>query len=270
MLIKYLVLVSVCGLILTGCFEEETKDINNAAKHIENAASELSEGLNSIDPIGLKKLLDENSKLRETLSYTNKLLTNYANDSASIVLKGQQLKFEIVHYSGSFRIDLWIDDPKNWIWKNRRINDLTQTLSLQTGHELVSSSLKNIPLNTKIKGFDGNTLIAMIDNYRGAVQVEFKKFLKNAYPLPVPDQRFVDLNQNFITLGTHNLYISITPLTESGQGRWSFRGRLLAELPNGKELILKEFDVDDNKFKGHLLNKPLPDIVVYLAVKKGG
>lgn len=261
-----MILIILPSILLSGCFEDETKDIDNAAEHIQNAAENLSRGLNSLDPIGLKTLVKDNARLKLLLDDTNQLLSSFSNDSASIVLKGQKLRFEVVHYTGSFRIDSWIDKESNWFWKNRRISNLDQELRLQSGNEVMGSAKPPIPMNVKL-GITGNSIASIIDSYRTQVQVAFKEYLKQAYPLPAPDERVADLNQNLITLGMHKVYFRVTPLANNVTGRWSFRGRLSAQMPNGETLSLKEFDLDDSLYPTQQMKQPLPDIIALISVK---
>jgi len=80
----------------------------------------------------------------------------------------------------------------------------------------------------------------------------------------------LDLNQAFFTEGVHRIYLQLTPLAVSSEGRWAFRARIVAEQAAQKTLVLREFDADSDKFSGHSVGQPIPDYVALISVAAGG
>jgi len=133
---------------LLGCGALEP--LKEATANIDKATANLEKGMKGLDPLALKKLMDENEGLRSAVQRLNAQMGPYNNSKPVSVLQGQLVKIEVLHYVGAFKLDAWIDTPENWVWKNRRFADLQQSLGLRPASEYAQFTLSR-SLNCKGK-----------------------------------------------------------------------------------------------------------------------
>jgi hypothetical protein len=268
------VLVAVFAITVgaTGCptAKVETPDLPPATKNLQQGAEALAKGLAAIDPIALNKLLEENAALRDQLSTVRSSLTSAGLGTAVVTLKNRRIVLRIPHHTGTHTVSAWIDDRKNWVWQNRRFLHQEYQLPLDDDAYFLESFRNSVKSNAL-----GISNIISPDSWNAqvkgtiwahttyAVKPAFSRFLREAPVSPGPDTEGVEIQEQFLTKGTHTIVVSVTPEKADQSDRWSLRGQLLV-LPELS--LLKEFDLISDKSPSHPLGQPLPPVELLVSV----
>jgi hypothetical protein len=264
---RILAFAAVLLILAAGCGAEKS------TKNIERGLTELAK----LDPLALKKLLDENEDLRKKLTDINARLQGLPTGSGKVGLKNYIVRTEVTHYTGKFEVNGWINSRTNWFWLDQPFNELSVRLPLD--YERIygdaRAEIKN-KLNKiwrKLPSYSaapaevvnesvGKSGAVFISAYQSAVENAFQKFLTNAVFTPLPLQQDAELNTKFIEMGKHVVSIEITPLAPNASGIWALQGRVALYTPDGKELVGKthHFNVSSDKYGVSYTNKALPII----------
>src|SRR5688572_16106983 len=116
--LAYRLLLASSGVVVCGC----GLGIQEAGQSIERSAAELSKGLQAVaaaDPTGLRKLVEENAALRGQLQALSARLNGTSLGTGVITLRNRVLQLQVAEYTGSFRLDAWVDAPINTIWQTK-------------------------------------------------------------------------------------------------------------------------------------------------------
>ena len=289
--IKYFAMAFLI-LSMSGCRLD--MDLPDATKNIENAAKELNQGLTNLDPVALNKLLSENTLLRNQLKILGSQINGLTTGEGVIHLKGKKLQLRVIQYTGTHRLNGWVDNGENWNWKNRRFNDkdirlvlddlniwkrtynakdpnklYTQhsnirTMHSQAKHDVSITGCFRVADQPRYEEF----ALALASEYQSEVDRLFTEYLKTAALIPGPDTRTIDLHDQLLTLGDHTVSIEVTPIATDKNNRWSLRGQIITTNAQGKEDVLKEFDIDSDLYNNHQLNTPLPAVNALIRVEQ--
>jgi hypothetical protein len=269
-----------------GCVDADidTSDIKEATQDIKESSKRLAEGLNNLDPVGLKTLLKQNASLRDSINLLSDSLSPYKITSAEIVLQGQNLKFEIPLYSGEFTINAWIDSKSNWILKDRTLTNLSHKLALDKGNDYAGRLYNKLPkelrsdkgiIRIKKKDYvrDQRSERKAYDEAMKVAQLSFIDYLKNGPRIPPNDVLKktnaveIDLNQSLRTVGLRRVVLEITPIGLDASSNWSLRGRLTTNAANGDIKILKTLDVSNSLYPSHKIGTSIEPIIMEFSVK---
>lgn len=266
---------------LAGCFDDATKNIKDASKHVEAASKNLQDGakeLAKVDPLALNHLLSTNDALRQQLIETKVRLQGLSTGSGVVVLRDRKVRVHIVQHTGSHRITGWIDNEKNWFWRDKRFDDKEAILQIDYAkviedyrNELISQ-IPELPVKID-KGHLADQMLGqkrpeIANKYRIATEASFKQFLKTSAVIPAPDTTYIDLQSQFLQPGDHFIHIQITPVAGDQNKRWSVQGELVSIAPGGEVERIKQFDIDSDSQPGCPMGKPLSPIAAFITVRQ--
>lgn len=248
--------------ILTGCagLNDATKNIKDATSNIQKGAEALAKGMDQLDPIALKKILNENSDLRMQLQTVSEKLAGGFQGQGIVEINTRDVRVRIARYTGNQRITAWVDTRENWFWQELRLNDKDQELNFSASHALSHwHEAANSDSHTAVDNY-----IFMADK---EAKEAFDTFLRIAPLIPGPEVQPVDLNSQFGKGGRHTINFEITPVAADRNGRWSTRIQIFLVKPQNQEEIVKEFDLDSDLLKNHPMGTPLPVTVALLEIR---
>lgn len=274
-----------------GCVEVSTPDVVKATDNVKKAATELSEGmktLQKVDPLGYNRLLVENDEFRKEVGTLRGQLAGASEGTGLIVLKGHKVRFDVPQYTGSLRVSGWIDAESNWFTKdvrlddkkvalpvdyNKVLNDIKPTIAARVGPAPPIPSLpigmgdfaKRI-VEQHTNGALGKAYEVIPATYQAAVSKVFETFLKTSALIPAPSETSVYLQDQFLSPGSHIVGIVVTPQAADSGGRWSIRVEIVSVAPDGKADVLKRVDVDSDMY-ANSLKKPLQPVLATLVVR---
>lgn len=292
---RSIIIVALFALfIMAKCVDVNLSPVEKATKNITEAAANLEKGmseLGKIDPIGLKKLIEENDTLKKALTIVDQRLKAFGNSQGLTITEGRLVQIRIKKHTGSFLIDGYIDSPKNWIWKNHPIAN--EDITLPVDYEYVFNNMHTIrelkikneefrkinpSIDPNVLTFDGRLnnysmgyLATNIHNsiywvFKKEVDKKFGDYLRGGGMLPVSDEHTIDLNSSFLRAGDHNIQLSINPTAGNSQGRWFIEGEIVS-LTENKTVAekIKTFTISDTQYPSHI-GKPILDINAFLSV----
>ena len=122
-------MVACSFLLATGCktfevgldkptqktVQQSTDDLKKSAALLKETGDSIQKGLEALDPLGTKTLLNENADLRKKIDAFNTLIEKInQNDNFTITLGSEQLLVRIHQYLGSVTVRAVLDDrPQN-------------------------------------------------------------------------------------------------------------------------------------------------------------
>ncbi len=263
------------GLCLFGCVDAKvnTKHFVEASKNLEKAA----EGIAKFDPLGVKTLLAQNAALQVQLNSASAQLNGFTVGDPVVVLMGQLLRFRVAKASGTFRVTIWLESTNDSPIVDRHpILDQSFDIDLPSGDDAIAPTMNAVHQNPQLKDKrpeDLNVALSacrdFVNQQNGVAHQRFRDFLTNTRPVPVPANATIDLNQDLILLGRHDLLVQVTPVSPNAQGRWAFEGQIVISRPAAEDLLpmVFNFDSDDPQFANHAFGTPLPIQRLKFAVK---
>lgn len=264
-----------------GCkFNLDTSDITKFGDQLNEVADEFNRSLTKIenaadkvDPVAVKKLLKSNDELRKKLIEMTRKIDGYTEGTGKIVLKDRKLQIQILEYRGEFRINSWVDEPKNWHWNNVRFGDKNTKLSID-----FKQIWSNLYEGLRRKGghgtlsddqawermrYDGG-LDEVFRRYQATLEQRFDEYLKST-TIPNHD-KFADLHSQLEKAGPHIIGIEVTPIANDNYGKWAIKGAIVSITPGRDVEKIKEFDLDSDLIPGHEMGKPLEVIKALITV----
>jgi hypothetical protein len=251
-----------CGIEqATKTVKEATGDVKDASKNLKDGAESLSQGMDKLDPVALKKLLDDNQSLRNQLIDVTKRVEGGIQGTGAIQIENRNVIVNIARYTGSHRLNGWVDDMDNWFWKDRGLDDKDIVFPLDVGATVENGYHNNIgqPYAQFMGGFR-----AEVTNKVGEA---FRQFLHTTAIVPGPEVEPVNLNTRFGGAGRHLINIEVTPVAADRNGRWSMRFDLLLQKNNGERELIEEVDFDSTNYANHPLGTALPAVHGLVNVK---
>lgn len=277
------ILCRVFGLglltLLQGCPKVAVD--TNVHTDLPEAVDKMKESLDHLDPIGTKQLLQQNEDLRKKVQELSAKLTGLSEGLGVITIKGRRLQVQVEHYQGAFRVTGFVDSETNWFWQDRVFPNAEQALSVDPT-TVIYQSFPLVESVEKTPGFAtgnpnwGLTLAVVIKGAKNEAQLlntayneAFKSFLKNTPLQPRPENSSIDLDQQLGGYGQHLIHLAVTPIEKTASGKWAFRGRIVSLPPDGQPFVIKQFDLDSDKFSQQPLNQALPIVKAILQVQSG-
>ncbi len=228
----------------------------NFANGITEAAKSLESGSKVLDPIGLKKLIDENGDLRKSVEILQGRLAALPTGEGVIDLAGRPLQFTVAQYTGGFRVNAYVDSPENHFWVNKVLT--RNPLNLDIGKD---ARLK--ALNEEFFGRHKEAIKTISDGYKKAIE----ELQKQPGFIPRAEESTVDLNSQLGSGSLHKLVVVVTPTEADANNKWSLRGKVILK-SGGNIETLKEFDVGSDLTPGHKVGEPLSPVTLLLMVKR--
>ncbi|QQS34802.1 MAG: hypothetical protein IPM56_11070 [Ignavibacteriales bacterium] len=266
--------------------EEDTLVIRKSFEDLKAGMESISK----VDPFALNKILDENNTLRQQLELYQKQLNSFGAIGGSVIINPQnRVFFKIVGYSGSFRIDAWVNDSSNKFIKNGYLLDTDKHLDLKfdlatkmievagidAWREATGKSMDGwlwdcrdgCQGHTQDKIFDAksrftskvNNVRHSIDNeYETKVDAAFTQFLKSPFPLPsgslsVPqaiDRRLQNSG------GYHSIFVQLTPTELDRKQMWAIEFETYVLINNERSELIGFTRIDSSTDSSWVLNTP--------------
>lgn len=92
---------------------ESTQNIEDATKNIDKAADSLGQGLDKLDPLALKTVLNENNSLRAKLEVLGARLAAAPGGEGLQVLAERRVLIRVTPQLGEVRVVGWVDTEEN-------------------------------------------------------------------------------------------------------------------------------------------------------------
>jgi hypothetical protein len=233
---------------------------------VRKAAAELRQGLEHMDPMGLKKLLDKSAELRETVDYLRGRMNLLPTASGAIETEGSAVQFAIPLYSGEFKVTGWIDSPENWFWRDKVFNACGVLLGFDFRKTLAAGLAP--PLRDAYLNGDPDLKTSSAANVANAgSEHQFQEFLHKSVCARRPDASIVDLNQELGAGSLHKLVIVVTPTKVDAGGKWLLRGSVFVRRESSV-VVLKEFDLGSDLAPGAKIGESLPPVEILLMVNQ--
>ncbi len=218
--------------------------------------------------MALKKLLDENDSLRNSLEEVQNKMRLLPPTQGVIPLRSRNIELRVVDYTGYHIINAWINDPKNFCWRNiplaLRNRDLGFSLdSVFKAHAEAADGWERILFASPEFEIKRGAVVRIADQ---AVKEHFERYLKEKAALSAPEFVRAQLNAQLGTGPLHYIDFVPTPRVADSSGKWSIRVQLVLHL-EGKEETLKEFSYSSDLYPNHPLGKALPKTRMYVMVK---
>lgn len=207
------------ALIGAGClFEFRAPDI------VETSAN-LRKGMENIDPLQLKMILQEaksyqqlNQQLKDALSRAKEPWTGVLN------LTGAELLVEVVGYQGTVVLDGWVDTEGSKFAHNIRYEDKDPAIPYDVAYAYYQ----------EIAAQFGNNYFGVIDAYAKNLQKiderykkQFKEYLAQPLVVPTPDVKGPwSIEGRLLKAGVHEIKMRVTPVKPDALGKWSLLYRV--------------------------------------------
>jgi len=247
-------------VMFASCDIAPNVDVDFDSKDLVNAADKLKLGLEAIDdPLQVERLMNENESFRNTITDLRIRMSSFSQLGGAVILEGQKLKFEVLQYSGTFRVYGWIDKPERWVWDAKRFEN--RNFQLFDKNAIWTELTTRFYWVDKLAGCTHSVSgyqcpPGVTAGYHGNIAPFFEKYAndmvreywKNPNVLPTVEERRILLNTAIITGGDHVIYIAVMPVAVDEIGKWSLRGRLIIESVDKSVEPIAEFDVDSDLY----------------------
>lgn len=275
--------LAAASTCLTGCSEPAGK-VKDAASELKSGMSEVAKGLDSlskIDPIALNKLLDENKALENQLLELQRKTSSFGRVQGAIeVSKDSKLYFEFTGYSGSLRIDAWVDNETNKLVQNQVLSNGDPKPNFSA--KICTDEIEAIAQSTWRQHMDGlnmdghlwsdaagnekqgrgvgkvnaavNAFLRTLaparptidDKWRLHADQVFNDFLKKPFSLPSGDmsQPFSIDSRFELTPGRHTVFLQVTPISVDSSGQWALNYRCFVKRAGGTEDVVSAGRID--------------------------
>jgi hypothetical protein len=255
------------AVLLCSCGKDISKindSINTASDTLRTVSDKLGKDLavaaDKIDPVALKRLLDENAGLRQQLTDLEKKAGEFGPEIGVIKLSGARLLLRVESYRGDFDLFAFTGSEAYWL-----LNPLT--LSDSNAARLDANT--QIPLDTGVayKGYVDfahlpNDCIHTASNSCGTVDYAVRLYaipqIQKLIAAAVPRTgREFDLESQ-LPLGDNWLTLKVVPRALSPSSHdWFLRIQLLQVYSNGAEHILRSADWSSTIDAGAILGEPV-------------
>jgi hypothetical protein len=232
---------------------------------LESTAVLLNRGLDTlsrVDPLGIRGVLERNDSLRAQLTRLAARLNSDIPGAGLVEIRNRRVQLRITQYTGTHRLNGWVDTPENAFFQNRGLNDRDIILPFR-----MDSVVHAVYYGTT---GDGRSLPMIKAVAQSRADSLFRDFLKTAAIVPGPDLATPDLNTRFGTSGVHTVNLEITPVQADRNGRWQIVGQIVLMPPNGESEVFTEFEYSSDRYPTHALGTPLPVLTSVMKVRVGG
>lgn len=232
--------LTLLALALVGCGKNLTRTVEKAGDDLVTTSQNLQKVTANIDPMGLKKLLDENAQLRENLEEISRKY-QAAMGSGALVVSQQAVYWRVTDYSGALRLTTSINSGgAPIVLSESELPNRSASLGFQAYWFLFQKRPKELGAYWS-HGIDGR-LQAYVDGLFAATT--------KALPVPVaaaPAE--IWLNPRFPGSGLHNVTVEVLPRTLNS-GKWHVVWELVSKDPDNKnEKVLASYNMNQDVCK---------------------
>ncbi len=275
--------------ISTACGEGRTVRVETP--DISKAAAELRTGIEKMDPVGLRTMVEQNDRLKKTIDELKSRLSPLGTVGGVVeVSPKSRVCFEITNYTGSFRLDAWVNSPDNWFLHNKVLPGSPLDLGIQFDlaqaqeravndkhypnrpqhiwYALDRSS--NIEPSTIAIRQDLKESYRLIDRaYSDRVNAAFKQFLDRPGALPSADLQGchnVDLRLKW-SERDHSVFVGLTPEATDERGKWTFEYKTYLKRQDAGEERIGSGRIDSDTSKNWRIGEPVTQETARFFVK---
>lgn len=223
--------ISFSALALLAC--KLDLGLGEASQNLVTASENLHRAAKDVDPLTLRKQLEENKQLREQLALISQKYQTSMGAGALEVTQ-QAVYWRLVEYSGAVRVITRIGATSDLVLYDDVLPKREATLTLQMAG-IAPVGVINGPLAEQ------------------RIRAAFKSYLEGrlAPPLvPAPPQ--IWLNPRFPESGLHTISVEVTPI-ELADKRWNLVWELISKNADGSgEKVLARYDMSSSNLGAEL------------------
>jgi hypothetical protein len=240
--------------------------------------------IQKVDPLGVNAQRQLIDSLRDVVTKAEEKASIFTGGIGEMRIRDRIIRFDVPAHEGAFRVTVYVDNPANWIWLNHHVDDTGVDLRqpyFAFADKWVEDQRKDVFVafgesSAPDRAHRGADLERNILAHKGVLATQdstlcesaFHSWLNRSADFPLGNTPYPDIQDQGLTPGRHVVAMVVTPVSNGPNGRWRFRGRLLAIAPGGGTSVFKEVDIDSADYSNLPLGKPAPEVRAVLVAEQ--